>query len=122
MMYNSKLMLNGFEMKNKYTTQTCVFDLPTRTILPKRVFLKDYKVGFLSMGQFSEPVYVHSFEQVGCNRVLRLLCKQGMFEMFTPLVGQVCSFRLLDSVLTDFELRAVSLHELFHIELVLRKV
>lgn len=102
-------------MKNKYVTQTCVFDLASRTILPKKINLKDYQIGHLSVGEFHEPVYVQTFDAELLQ--LTLLCKQGMFETLLPLVGSTCSFQFAGTPATDYKLSAVSLLELCFIRI-----
>ena len=107
------------KMKNKYTTQTCVFDLASRTIMPKKVSLKDFMIGHLSVASFREPVYVSSFDEA--TGVLILLCKQGMFEALLPLVGSIASFQFSDTPAFSYVLSGVTLHELCYLSVTLGK-
>ncbi len=112
-----------FKMKNKYTTQTSVFDLTSRTILPKKINLKDFMIGHLSVGSqdeegfFHDPVYVDSFDKD--TGVLILLCKLGMFEALSPMVGSPCTFQFSDSQPSDYTLSAVALSDLCFLSLTL---
>ena len=105
------------KMKTKYTTNTCVFDLTTRTLMPKKVNLNEMLVGHLSTPTYNSQVYVKHFDMGAGSLVL--LCKQGMYEALQGSVGCHCNFNFLTSEVIRYKIVGVSLHDLCYVALLL---
>ena len=114
-MYNFKNPL-----KTKYTTATCVFDVSTRMLMPKKVNLSEMLVGHLDTKTFNGQVYVKNFD-MGAGSLI-LLCKQGMYELLQESVGQYCNFNSLTSEVVSYTIVGVSLYDLCYVNLSLTPV
>lgn len=105
------------KLKTKFTTNTCVFDLATRTLMPKKVNLSEMLVGHLKAPTYNSQVYVKNFDMGAGSLVL--LCKQGMYEALQESVGGVCHFNFLTSEVLKYKILGVSLYDLCYVDLVL---
>ncbi len=105
------------KLKTKFTTNTCVFDLSTRMLMPKRVNLNEMLVGHLKTITYSSQVYVRNFD-MGVGSLI-LLCKQGMYEALQESVGGICYFNFLTSEVIKYRLVGVSLYDLCYVNLTL---
>lgn len=102
-------------LKTKYTTNTCVFDLSTRMLLPKKVAISEMLIGHLKTSTFNSQVYVKTFD-MGLGSLV-LLCKQGMFETLQGSVGDTCTFNFLTSEVVTYSIKAVYLYDLCYVSL-----
>lgn len=112
--------MKNIKLKTKYTTNTCVFDLTTRTLMPKKVNLSEMLVGHLKAPTYNSQVYVKNFD-MGIGSLV-LLCKQGMYEALQGSVGGICYFNFLTSEVLQYKLVGVSLHDLCYVDLTLVSV
>ena len=88
-------------LKTKYTTNTCVFDLSTRMLLPKKVAISEMLIGHLKTSTFNSQVYVKTFD-MGLGSLVLLInpfSTLGIRELATLFAAAGAILYLLTSLL-----------------------